>query len=250
VFVLSTGRVGTQTLTGLLALSPRVVSVHEPEPRLVRASFDAYMEGTRADAAAWGRIVLAARDDLVCDANRKGRVYVETNNRLTYLAPAVAAAFPDSRFIHLHRHPYEVIRSAMRRGYYRHHNWDFARIRPRPGEPLAAEWEGLPPLEKCAWYWARSNAEARAALDALPPDRRLDLGADALFAGDPATVDRIFAFAQVERPPQPWIEEVLGRRMNAQRAGEYPPPAEWSEAERQAVRRHVAEVAERLGYRL
>lgn len=250
VFALSTGRVGTKTLTALLALSPRVVSVHEPEPRLVKASFDAYLEGSKADGEKWRAVVLAARDDLVCEANRKGRVYVETNNRLTYLAGALAAAFPASRFIHLHRHPYEVVRSAMRRGYYQQHNWDFARIRPRPDDPLARDWAGLPPLHKCAWYWAQSNADALAWLETLPPERRLVVRADALFAGDQATLERIFGFVGVEMPPVAWIEGVLGQRINAQRAGHFPAPSEWSEAERRTVREQVADVAARLGYSL
>ncbi len=251
VFVLSTGRVGTKTLTGLLALSPRAISVHEPEPRLVKASFDAYMEGPeRVAGDTWRAVVLAARDDLVCEANRKGRVYVETNNRLTYLAAALARAFPASRFIHLHRHPYEVVRSAMRRGYYQSHNWDFARIRPRPDDAIAKDWEFLAPLEKCAWYWAQNNAEARAVLGALPADRRMDLRADDLFAGDRATLDRIFAFVGVETPPVAWMEQVLGQKLNAQRAGHYPAPREWSAAERQQVQQRVAAVASDLGYDL
>lgn len=150
-FVLSTGRAGSKTLTALFALSSRILAEHEPMPRLVRASFEAYLEGPSiATSDHWRDLVWAARDDLVCEANRKGRIYVETNNRITYLAPVVARCFPESRFVHLHRHPYEVVRSGMRRGYYEGHDWDFARVRPRAAEPLAARWESLPRLEKCA----------------------------------------------------------------------------------------------------
>ncbi len=250
VFVLSTGRVGSKTLTALLALSSRVVSEHEPWPRLVRASYEAYLEGPSIGTSEkWRAVVYAARDDLVCEANRRGRIYVETNNRLTYLAPALAACFPASRFVHLHRHPYEVVRSAMRRGYYESHNWDFARVRPRPDEPLAAQWEALPRLEKCAWYWARANGEARAFLAGLPETRRLDLRADDLFAGDEATLRGLFALAGVDFPPAALVEDVLGQRINAAVRGSYPVPAEWSDGEREAVWRQVGSVAEALGYR-
>lgn len=251
VFVLSTGRVGTKTLTALFELSNAVVTTHEPEPRLVRSSYEAYMEG--ADARAdekWRSVVLAARDSFVCAANLRGKVYVETNNRLTYLAPALAAAFPASRFIHLHRHPEEVVRSAMRRGYYERHGWDFARIRPRPGEPLAAEWDGLRRLEQCAWYWSRCNDEARAFLETLPAPRRLDLRADALFAGDEATLRRLYAFVGVEFPSRRRVERVLGKKINAGRKGQFPPASEWSDDERAAVRRFVSTTAAALGYSL
>lgn len=251
VFVLSTGRVGTKTLTALFALSPHVVATHEPEPRLVKASFEAYMEGgALEDSDKWRAVVLAARDDAICEANRRGKIYIETNNRLTYLARVLAVTFPASRFIHLHRHPYEVVRSAMRRGYYQGHNWDFARIRPRPHEALAAQWDRLSPLEKSAWYWERVNAEARDFLNTLPTSRKLTLRADALFAGEEAVLKHLFAFVGLDLPPQERIEEVLGQKINAQRQGDFPTPAEWGDAERAAVRQRVAETAHSLGYRL
>ncbi len=251
VFVLSTGRVGSQTLTALLALSPAVVAEHEPFPRLVKTSFDAYLEG--GDLAAserWRTAVYAARDDLVCEASRRGKIYVETNNRLTYLAPVLAACFPASKFIHLHRHPYEVVRSAMRRGYYQSHNWDFARVRPRPGEELAARWDELPRLEKCGWFWARINEEARAFMRTLPPERALDLRADLLFAGDEPTLRRIFSFVGVDFPPRELVEEVLGQKLNAAQRGSFPAPSEWSAEDREMVRRQVERVARELGYEL
>lgn len=251
VFVLSTGRVGTKTLTALFALSPRVISRHEPEPRLVKVSFDAYMEGSNLGASEkWQAVVFAARDDAICEANRRGKIYIETNNRLTYLAPALAAAFPASRFIHLHRHPYEVVRSAMRRGYYQSHNWDFARIRPRPGEPLAAQWDTLSPLEKSAWYWAQCNREAHEFLETLEKSRRMDLRAELLFAGDEKTLKDLFDFVNIDFPPREQVEEVLGQKINAARQGHFPPPSEWDKDERASVRQLVAKTAKILDYEL
>lgn len=249
VFVLSTGRVGSQTLTALLALSPAVVSEHEPFPRLVKASIDAYLEGGDLGASEkWREVVYGARDDLVCEANRRGKIYVETNNRLTYLAPILATCFPDSKFIHLHRHPYEVVRSAMRRGYYESHNWDFARVRPRASEPLAATWDALPRLEKCGWFWSRINEEAASFMATLPPERALDLRADLLFGGDEATMRRIFSFVGIDFPAQELVEEVLGQKLNAAVRGAFPGAGDWSEDDRQAVWRQVEVVATRLGY--
>jgi hypothetical protein len=248
-FVVSTGRVGTKTLTGLLSLSPDVVATHEPEPRLVKASFDAYMEGGDIGRSErWRAVVLGARDDAVYNANRRGRIYVETNPRLTYLAPALATCFPASRFVHLHRHPYEVVRSWMRRGHYQGHSWDFVRLRPRPDEPLAGDWKSLPVLEKNAWHWARITSEALAFLDSLPASRTLDLRAEALFAGDPAAIGRLFDFVGTAVPRRDWITEVLGRKINAQRRGVYAAPKDWTESERAAVWARVGAVAERLGY--
>src|SRR5262249_3367526 len=151
-----------------------------------------------------------------------------------------------SKFIHLHRDPFEVVRSAMRRGYYESHNWDFARVRPRPSEPLAAEWESLPRLEKCAWLWARVNDEANAFLSRLPSDRALDLRSDRRSGGDGATRGRTFAFVGVPFAPLDQTEKVLGMKPNPAKAGHF--PSEWREPDRAAVWRRVEAVATRLGY--
>jgi Sulfotransferase family len=249
VFVLSTGRVGTKTLAALMALSPHVMATHEPEPRLIKASFDAYMEGGDiGDSINWRALVLAARDDAVCAANRRGRIYVETAPKLTFLARAFAVSFPASRFIHLHRHPYAVVRSCLQRGHYQGHNWDFARIRPRPGEPLADTWASLPPLDKNAWRWAHVNAYARDFFSTLPESRKLAVRADALFAGNEMVLKELFAFVGLEVPPMEWIEEVLGRKINARPKRVVPPSQQWSEKDRKAVWHIVAEVAQCLGY--
>lgn len=58
-FVLSTGRVGTETLTTLLNLSGDIVAEHEPFPRLTKTSFDAYKQDTSVlPKTDWGKIFL------------------------------------------------------------------------------------------------------------------------------------------------------------------------------------------------
>jgi hypothetical protein len=242
VFVLSTGRVGSQTLAALYALSPHAHAEHEPSPALTYASYQAYLD--RCAAPHWRTLVYGARDEAVLNAAARGQVYAETNNRLTYLAPALADAFPDSRFIHLHREPLAVIRSGMARGYFVDNGWDYARIRPRPGEPDAAGWPTMNQIERCAWWWARVNREAADFMSQLPPERRLDLPAARLFAGDPAVVAALFALAGLDAPPPGSIAKVLGARMNAEgrRADPLTP------ADVDAAWALAGPVAERLGY--
>ncbi|BCS33193.1 hypothetical protein TBR22_A24200 [Luteitalea sp. TBR-22] len=249
VFVLSTGRGGTETLTALAGLSPGLVASHEPFPRLIKASYDAYLAGASvATDRHWIDLVLASRDDLVRGAVQKGKVYVETNNRLTYLAPALATAFPASRFIHVYRDPFAFVRSAMRRRYFAGHDWDFARVRPRPDEPLAATWNTLPRIECCAWLWARTNSDAHAWMSTLPPERRLSLRAEDLFEGRPETLQAVFGFCGVEVPPRERVQEVLGAKLNAQQHGNFPEAGAWAEEERERVWKYTADIATALGY--
>lgn len=250
VFVLSTGRTGTQTLTKLLSLSPEVHAEHEAVPQLVKASFDAYMETGRPDwTPTWQRVALAARDDLILNATRAGKVYFESNYRLTYLAPALTTAFPASRFLFLHRDPHAVIRSGMRRGYYRSpfEAWNFARIRPRPSDPDHGRWDDLSQLEKNAWRWAHANAFAADVFEQLPAHRRLELRSADLFEGERLPQRRLFAFCGVECPPARETKSVFARTFNAQ--DHYHGAAfEWTPETRALVRPFVEDVAARLGY--
>ena len=250
VFALSTGRTGTQTLAAMLRLSPQIEAQHEPAPRLVQSSFDAYMDVASTDwLERWSAFVLATRDDFVLGANAEGKVYVESNNRLTYLAPAVREAFPASKFIFSHRNPYKVIRSGMQRGAYQGPGkaWNFARIRPRPGEPFYEHWENMESLEKEAWRWAKINKEAKAFFDTLPAERKLELPSSTFFNATDDTYKEIFRFVGVSCPPVDEIHQIMGRKMNAQ-AHFNGLSFEWSDERIEKVKPYIAEVAELLGY--
>lgn len=249
VFVLSTGRTGTMTMANLLALSSDIAAVHEPLPTLVKASYDAFMDNDKTDSIHyWVFLVLSARDDYVFDANLQGKVYVETNNRLTYFADALARAFPDSRFIYLHRNPFEVIYSALRRQWYCGHPWDFARIHPKQNQPLAALWDTLTPLEKNAWYWAEVNGYIMKFFDSLPQWRKFELPSDLLFSADREVLNGLFNFIGVEPLGMDKIQQVLSKKLNAQDA--IPKQRKWSDSEKEIVIKIVHKVAIQLGYEL
>ena len=250
VYALSTGRTGTQTLAAMLRLSPQIVAQHEPAPRLVMATYEAYMESTSADwLEKWSRFVLASRDDFVLEANAAGKVYVESNNRLTYVAKALQAAFPASKFIFSHRDPFKVIRSGMQRGAYQGPGkaWNFARIQPRPGEAFSDSWDAMIPLEKEAWRWAQINREAKLFFDALPDDRKYELPSSVFFSGNDNVYKEIFEFIGVPCPSSSEIQQVMGRKMNAQ-AHYNGMSFEWTPDLREKVRPYIEEVATILGY--
>ena len=247
VFVLSTGRAGTKTLTDLLALSSDVIALHEPLPTLVKASYDAFMEYDRAGLGQlWDYLILSARDDYVFEANLQGKIYIETNNRLTYLAEALARAFPDSRFIHLHRNPYEVIYSALRRQWYCNHPWDFARISPKHGQPFADSWNSMTALEKNAWYWSKVNSHIINFFSSLPHGRKFVLPSSLLFNADEQILNNLFQFIGAEQPEIKAIYQALSKKLNAQDSVFV--KKKWSKAEREIVINIVQDVALELGY--
>lgn len=248
-FVVSTGRVGTLTLTNVLGLSPDVVAAHEPGPVLLQESYDAYMDETDiAQSKRWRDLVFKARSGPVIKANLRGKIYVETNNRLTYLARAIARAFPASQFIHLHRHPYEVIRSGMRRAWYQGHPWDFARIRPKQQEMAENDWKALSPEEKIAWNWSFVNLEIMNFFELLPPWRKLTLPSVALLCMSDTALSELFTFLGGRKPHEERIRQVLGRKLNAQKEREFSLEDNCDGKLRSRMRQRLMGAATALGY--
>jgi len=246
VFVLSTGRVGSKTLAVLYNLSTSVMALHEPMPRLIQASFEAYMEPDRHTPVTWRSMIHAARDDYICKAYDLNWCYVETSNRMTWLASHLAESFPDSRFIHLHRHPLEVIRSGLRRSYYQGHGGDFARVRPRADDEWVTAWDGFAAWQKVAWYWQAANSEALNFKATLPADRFLSVAAADMFAGSEACIRSLFEFAGTAVPSWRKIKRVLGKKLNAQQGA--PDDDGWRPEQLTGIRNIAGETAAGLGY--
>jgi hypothetical protein len=247
VFTLSTGRSGTATLAMLLDCSPFVEARHEPQPRLLRLSREAFQNGatTSNGEDGWDLALEAARSDLVWHAYQRGQAYVETSNRLTYLAPMLSRYFTDSKFILLHRHPLDVIRSGLRRAWYQGHPWDWARIQPREGDPFFEHWEELSSEEKIAWYWAAVNGEALRVVAPLSPGRWMNLPSSRLFAGDTATLDALFNFLDIPSIPIRVARTVLRTHHNASSG---PADGQVDGGTMRSILAIVGPVAQELGY--
>ncbi len=190
-------------------------------------------------------LVRAARDDLLSGAQRAGRGYVETNNRITFLAPAVARAYPRSRFVHLLRHPGPFVRSGLRRGWYaRADAHAVGRIRMTDD----TRWSALEDRERIAWLWNETNAFVECFAATMPADRFLRVTSEAMFA-DPQIAAELCRFVGAEDLGPDDAARLAGRRINRQEGGDVPPFAAWPAAEVAAVHAQCP-LAAGYGYRL
>jgi Sulfotransferase family len=250
VFVLSTGRTGTQSLARLMGASEDIDSYHEPWDQMLEETKAAYENHPLSDCASAELARHCARTRvrslLACLARR--RVYAETSNRLTYIAAPLARFFHKSYFIHLHRHPGDVVRSAMRRHFYDGHPWDRWRIVPRADDPFYDAWGGWGAFEKCCWYWRAVNEWSLGVCASLPQERVLDLPFDALVGGDPSAAGRMFGWLGVRPPPTALMMAMLRTKRNAQEEGEYAVYGAWTPSQRETLARIAEPVASQLGY--
>jgi hypothetical protein len=190
------------------------------------------------------------RERALTSSLRCGRGYLETSPQGTFLAPAMAKAVPEIRFIHMVRDPRDVVRSGMRRRWYAGHANDRFRIVPGPGHPDHERWAGAPPFEKIAWLWGETNRWILDFTASLQDDRVLRLRAENIFRGDHAALERFYTFLGATCPPRHVLTRVLGRRLNAQARGDFPDPAAWTAGQQQALVKHCGTVAGLLGYPL
>ncbi|MCI5123032.1 MAG: hypothetical protein D3925_00785 [Candidatus Electrothrix sp. AR5] len=250
VFVLSTGRCGTQTMSALAALIPDVDSHHEPEPTLLEPSYLYCMQlCSDAESNFWQQLLAANRDELIRQAVRSEKIYFETNNRMALLCDLLTSYYPKAKFIHLVRHPCDFVRSGMRRKYYNHHPWDFVRISPRPEDPAYAGWDESSQLEKCSWLWAKTNSHIDKVLDTIPEEQRLFVRSEDIFNNVGSAVQDVLSFISDRHTPDPKkIENVLGMKLNQQTHGIFPSWKDWPTEEIHILQHHCGDLMKKYNY--
>ena len=163
VFVLGTGRSGTTTVARFLSAVPGCRVVHELEPILLRETI-AYLTG----AMSHDEMVDLLRRTRSPEVIGGERLSGESNQRLSFLLPALAEAFPSARYIWLIRDGREAVTSIRRRKWYhrreaevRHPDmieWASTRVQgDQVGEMPAEQWAELAPFSRICWYWSYTN---------------------------------------------------------------------------------------------
>lgn len=247
VFVLSTGRTGTETLARLLSCHPAIDAHHEPSPTLLPERQAAFAEVYQRPGH-FLAIFRRARRLPITHSFLRGKVYAETSARLTFFAPVICNALPRARFVYIHRHPAEVVRSGMRRRWYDGHPADRWRIVPPPGSVESQQWSDWSTFEKVCWYWKAYN---RFALDFLARHghaRVFVLPFVAFARRDTSTFARLFEFLGVEPLSEQTMVQVLTQRFNRQEAGEFPEPDRWDAWMRQRLIQICQSEMAELGY--
>lgn len=175
VFVLSTGRVGTMLLTRLFELEDGLHIEHEALPEMLFAGKTAHNAPDNIEFSKGA--FMAGRYEAIRDCYMQGLRYVETNNRLTFFAPAMADLFPKAKFIHLLRHPDSFVSSGIQRNWYTGKTiTDEGRIQP-PSDAGAETTQ-----DKIAWLWNATNAFIDDFKEGAGKDRTLTVRSEDLFS--------------------------------------------------------------------
>lgn len=246
LFILSTGRAGTSTMIRLLHLSPRVTALHEPKPNLVRQYRRAY-SAAMTNPNRYRRLFERARRRLILRACPNGEVYAEAT-LLKFLAPVIAELLPNAKFLHLHRHPGEIVRSAMRRRWFQDNPLDRYRIVPQPGDWAHQHWQDWGAFSKSCWTWHAENKYFLRLAQNIGADRVLQLPFDEWTDRSTGAYERVFDFIAIDPPDRGSAQTVLNVKHNEQTSGSFPTYDQWNSAQKQTLVEIAGDTMDQLGY--
>lgn len=261
VFFLSTGRTGTEFFTQLLSESNNVKVFHSPSSLLYNAQSELIEQGCvayemykrfgfddeRTNKLA-SQIFMASREELLYKTHIHNKVYIETNNRITFLAPAIKYIFPNAKFIHLYRHPGEYIRSGIRRGYYKSESiHETGRLIPLEDSNYFNAWSNFDYIQKVAWLWNETNKFIDDYLMTLKDDDYLNFNFNEL---NIENIRKLLSFLNIDDIDEKTIKNSINRPTNVQKAGSFPKYNQWKKNDKNKVIDICNDLSLKYGYQL
>ncbi len=146
---------------------------------------------------------------------------------------------PNSRFVHLVRHPYEIITSGMKRGWYGDVYPEFGgHIRPRVDDFISQQWLDLSREDKIAWLWGRTNQVIENLKNKISHDRVFFIRSSDMFS-DSSRVSELLRFMNAEDLADniSAIRKQQSKIVNKQGDGYYPMHHNWDDDLKKKVRK-------------
>ncbi len=248
-FVLSTGRCGTQLLTRVLRRCGNVdVNHHAELASELQFPSKVAFESATSDGPGFELAALCSRFEPVQTSFLNNRIFVETNNRITFLAPYLKKVFKKACFLHLVRNPSGFVRSGVNAGFYAGGYYDTGRITPST-DSIKSEWDEYTQVKKVAWLWNETNQFIEDFKTDIAPERFLTIRSEDLFR-QTEVVEQVVDFLGGRPLTEIAIQRLTARKVNAGSSGGLPSKYEdWPQQEQKDLRQTCL-LAEEYGYPL
>jgi len=261
VFFLSTGRAGTAFFTKLLNKSSKVKVFHSPsslfcnaQSELIeqgRVAYETYKQvGFNDDLSniLLSQVFIAVREDLLYKTYLHKKLYIETNNRITFLAPAIKYLIPNAKFVHLYRHPGEFIRSGIRREYYKSNSeHELGRLVPQRGDKYFDSWESFDDIQRIAWLWKGTNSFIEEYLQGIDSKDYLQFNFNNLTIDN---ISKLLKFINIDDISEATVEDSIVKPVNAQKRGTFPSYNKWGKEDKEKVVEICGELSQKYGFEL
>jgi len=218
------GSCGSMYIVELLKLNGLSQCYHEKDPDLDVLGI-AHYEGVASEERL-KRVLIHSRKD----------VFFEANNRLFSMSKILKESFPDSRFIHLHRDPRDLIPSALSKPF--EITWESGR--PRYTSQKLCGPANSTVLERMCRYWANYN---QRILDDLKEEDHLSLKFSDLIIGNINSLEEFIGSSLTTKKISP-----VNADKPVRKEGKYQPFESFSQADKETLFRICGPTMHALGY--
>lgn len=245
LFVMSSGRSGTQLISDLLDASGKAVVFHEPNFREDVSTMDILRSDAEQALRYWQefRSVEVYRR---WKAAPNASMYGEVNGTIRYQAHAIKQLYPRAKMLLLARDGRGVVRSVMGwPQFYNPGSKGAYALAPLPDDPFYLAWPRMTRFEKVCWQWRDTN---ESLMRFIPPSHWLAL--EHVTSDFNYFTERFSRNVGIDIPHEVWQAKVSHKSRNA--SGEYGFPAweEWSGEQQESFVRICGGTMIKLGYEI
>jgi hypothetical protein len=242
-FFLSTGRSGTQMLSGLLNRDRSCIVLHEPN------FFEdvSVMDASRRDYKVAYKYLNGFRKYEIYRRLNKDKEkvsYGEVTGVLRYLSEPILKVFPQACLFLLVRDGRDVVRSIMGRSkFYSTASKGAWAISPLEDDPYLGTWNEMSRFEKICWAWMDTN---RHLMSFIPVDNIVRF--ESVISDFAYFKNKLLDKLKLSISKEIWESCVSQKSINATKVHYSPHWSKWSNIERSAFERICGETMAKLGY--
>lgn len=245
LFVLGSGRSGTQLFSDLLGASGDAMVFHEPN----FAEDVATMDELRRDQDLAKKYWQEFRGLEVYRRWQESsgtKIYSEVNGTIRYQTPAIQQLYPKAKMLLMVRDGRGVVRSVMGwKAFYGPRSKGAFALAPLPGDRYESQWEQMNRFEKMCWGWQDTN---QFLMNYIPQTHWVQL--------EKATTnydyfsEHFSSNAGIQISYETWLARVSQKSRNASKQYGFPAWDEWTDQQKEAYFRICGPTMEKLGYEI
>lgn len=247
VFFLSTGRTGTQWFANFFKQKNNLMVFHQAVPSLAIQNKFYYNiinsndldENLKNEIGE--EIFLAAREEYFVYSRKTEKIFVETNNDLLFFAEIISKLIPNSKFVHLYRHPGDFVRSGLARAWYTDDLVEQKMIVPKSID----NWQQLSRIQKISWLWKEENEFIENLKTSIEKERFFDFDFSSFQSSKLFELSK-FVGAEISLKK---IEKFKEIRLNSQK-NTVPKYKDWEQKDKNDLKEFCSDLAQKYAYNL
>lgn len=261
IFIVSTGRTGTHFLSHFFNKNfSDVNAYHEPKPDLFLLDIN-YLRNKVSEKRAWS-MFKGYRKKLLSQAANDGKIYIESNSKVSFLLPLLKRQFSDYKVIHIVRDGRDVVRSKYSRktsGKYVKDVYLFSDKDPKDrlnagdfkDDPFRSRWAKLDRFSRICWHWMKKDSLIRREIE---NDRRcITVKFEDIFVKKDLNVWKNmidFAGLTGKMVNEDILSYINNKRSNQVKDFELPDYKYWDDHKKTLFKEIAGDYMEKMGYKL